>query len=116
MPRLELRDRRLRLDLERRIKLERPPLRCQRHHVGNVGAPKDPIRHEVVSDFGGVVDADDGNQRPLTFRRLQSGESSVGFLLRDWRRSCERRCRRKRKNPCPATRRDDRDGTQTAPQ
>ena len=116
MLRIELRDRRLRLDLERRIELHRPRLRCQQHHVGDVGAPKDAIGHEIVGDLGGVIDADDRNQRSLAFRRLQSRESRVGFLLRDRRRGRESRCRRERKNPCPANRRAERDCTQTAPE
>ena len=86
MLRIELRDRRLRLDLERRIELHRPGLRCQQHHVGDVGAPKDAVGHEIVGDLGGVIDADDRNQRSLAFRRLQRRKSGVGFFLRDRRR------------------------------
>jgi hypothetical protein len=41
MPRIEFRGSRLRLDLERRKKRHRPRLRCQRDHIGNIGAPKD---------------------------------------------------------------------------
>ena len=116
MSRIELRDRRLRLDPEGWIELHWPRLGCQHHHVGDVGALQDAIGHQIVGDLGGVVDADDGNQRSLAFRRLQSGESRVGFLLRGRRRDCERRRQREGENPCRATRRRERDGTQTAPE
>ncbi len=75
MTRIELRHRRLRLDLERRIQRHRPRLRRQRHHIGDVGTPQDAVRHQIVGGLGGVVDADDRDQRALALRRLQAPRS-----------------------------------------
>jgi hypothetical protein len=71
---VERRDRRIRHDLERRIELHRTRAGRQHHHVGHVGAPQDACGHEVVSRLGRVVDAYDGDQGTLLFRRLQGSQ------------------------------------------
>ena len=81
MLRIELRDRRLRLDIERRIEPHRPRLRCQRHHIGDVGAPEDAIGHQIVGDLGGLIDADDRDQGALAFRRLKGRDRGVGLFF-----------------------------------
>jgi hypothetical protein len=115
MPRLEVRDRRLRLDRERRIERHRPWRRAERHHLGDVGAPQDVIGHEIVGGLGGVIDANDRDQRARAFRRLEGRERGGGLCRRDRRRGAGGRCWRQREQPGHAARREQGGNAHTTP-
>ena len=106
MLRIELGDGRLRFDLQRRKQRHGTGRGCERHDIGDVGALEYAIGHQIIGGFGGVVDADDGDQRALPLRRFQRRDRRVALVLRDLRRGRDGRRRRQRENPASA----DRDG------
>ena len=116
MLRIELRDGRLRFDLQRRKQRHGAGRRCQRHDIGDVGALEDAVGHQVIGGLGGVVDADDGDQRALPLRRLQRRDHRIALVLRDRRRRCDGRRRRQRENPGAADGDEKRDCAERAPQ
>jgi hypothetical protein len=116
MLRIKLGDGRLRFDLERRIKRHRTGRRCKRHDVGDVGAPEDAVRHQVIGGFGGVVDADDSDQRARPLWRLQRGDHRIMLVLRNRGRGGDGRRRWQRNNPGSADGNQKCDNAKGAPQ